>query len=164
LNVSGPKIIVVGVAELYVCTDPQAVLITCALGSCVGVVLYDHGASVGGMLHFMLPDSRLNPGKAGNRPAMFGDRAVPLLLEEMFAKGARRKNLEVRLAGGASSFKEGSVFDIGARNVLMARKALWRNSLAALAEDVGGNESRTVRLYMDTGKVTVKNGKGEHEI
>jgi chemotaxis protein CheD len=130
----------------------------------VGVILYDPQARVGGLLHFLLPDSRLNPEKAADQPAMFGDTGIAMLLDEVFKRGATRKYLTVKLAGGAKSFGEASFFDIADRNVLMAKRLLWKNNLVPRAEETGGEESRTVRLFMADGRVTIKNKKGEHEL
>ena len=46
----------IGISDLKVCRPPD-VLVTYALGSCVGICLLDSVAGVGGLSHIMLPDS-----------------------------------------------------------------------------------------------------------
>ena len=93
--------IVVGVADLAVTGDPSTTLVTYALGSCIGVTLYDPIAKVAGMLHFMLPNSKINGEKAGTTPAMFADTGVPALFKQAYELGAVKSNLIVRATGGA---------------------------------------------------------------
>ncbi|RLA93542.1 MAG: chemotaxis protein CheD, partial [Deltaproteobacteria bacterium] len=83
--------IVVGIGDYKVTKEPSVTLITYSLGSCIGVTVYDPAAKVGGMLHFMLPESRINPERAIERPAIFADTGLPLLLKECEKLGADRK-------------------------------------------------------------------------
>ncbi len=152
---------VVGVGEYRISRDRQDVLVTYSLGSCVGVAAYDPKAGVGGMLHFMLPDSRINPEKGRLQPAVFGDTGLTAFLGELFSLGATRKDLVIRLAGGARVLRDGEFFDIGRRNILMVKKILWKNSLPVLAEEMGGEVSRTIRLWMADGRAVVRDGAGE---
>jgi len=156
--------LVIGVGEYRVSADPADLLVTYSLGSCLGITAHDPKAMVGGMLHFMLPDSRINPEKAQTQPAMFGDTGMTAFLNELFQRGATRRNLALRLAGGSKVLKEGEFFDIGRRNLLMAKKLLWKNSLPVLAEETGGEVSRTLRLRMGDGRVFVKDPSGEKEL
>ena len=51
-------------------------------------------------------------------------------------------------------------FDIGKRNVLAIKKYLWKQQLGIIAEDVGGNISRSVSVCVATGEVVVSsNGR-----
>jgi chemotaxis protein CheD len=154
---------VVSMAEYRVSGDPLETLVTYALGSCIGVTAHDPSAGVGGILHFMLPDSAVNPEKANGQPAMFGDTGLRDFFQDLFDKGASRVHLRIKLAGGAS-FKTGDMFDIGKRNLLVAKRMLWKNKLLVVSEDVGGETSRTLRLEIGTGKVFLKDSKGEREI
>ena len=63
--------VVIGLAELAVSNNPNAVLTTYSLGSCLGVAVYDPVAKVGGLMHAMLPDSNIDPVKAKAYPGMF---------------------------------------------------------------------------------------------
>lgn len=155
--------IVVGVGDMAVSDDPAETLVTYALGSCLGVVAWDKQAHVGGLLHFMLPASTVNPEKARDNPAMFGDTGLPEFLERLFQLGATRKHLVIKLAGGAEINGPDS-FEIGKRNLLLARRLLWKNALAPVAEDVGGRIGRTLRLEIGTGRVLLKDPAGEREL
>lgn len=133
-------------------------LITYALGSCLGITVYDPVAKVGGMLHVMLPESNVNPAKASENPAMFVDTGVPKLFHSVYKAGAVKERLVVKVAGGASmndGTKEDS-FQIGKRNFLTLRKLLWKNNVMIKACDVGEKLSRTMILDIETGEVTLK--------
>jgi len=158
------KNVVVGVGDFKISSDPFEVLVTYYLGSCLGVAAYDPQARVGGLLHFMLPDSRINPEKALVQPAMFADTGLTLFLNELFALGATRKRTILKLAGGSKVLKDGEFFDIGRRNLLMAKKLLWKNSIEIAAEQTGGEAGRTLRLRMEDGKTFVKDPTGEYEL
>ena len=155
---------VVGVGDYKTSGNSTEVLVTYSLGSCLGVSAYDPKAKVGGLLHFMLPDSRINPEKAAAQPAMFADTGLTAFLNELFFLGATRKNLWVKLAGGSKVLKDGEFFDIGRRNLLVAKKLLWKNDLPVLAEETGGEMSRTLRLRMEEGITLVKDTQGEREL
>ena len=161
MNAAG--LVIVGVADMAVSSEPGETLVTYALGSCVGLAAYDGVAGVGGLLHYMLPASAVNPAKALENPAMFGDTALPLFLQELFERGATRKHLVLKLAGGAAINGPDS-FEIGKRNLLLARRLLWKNALAPAAEAVGGSVSRTLRLELATGRVLLKEPSGEREL
>jgi chemotaxis protein CheD len=152
--------LVVGMADCRTSQDPEGVLITYALGSCVAVAIHDRVANVGGMLHFMLPESSLDPAKARERPYMFADTGIPMLFREAYRLGAEKRRLVVRLAGGAQVMDDGGVFNIGKRNYLAARKILWKAGVLVQSEEVGGHDSRTVRLEMSTGAFWMR-GPGE---
>lgn len=148
--------VVVGVSDCRVSGNQDDVLITYALGSCIAVVLYDPVTRVGGMLHYMLPESNLDRSKAEQSPYMFADTAIPLLMSRIVESGANRKRLVVRLAGGAQVVNDGGMFDIGKRNYLAARRLLWKAGLMVHAEEVGGSLPRTVRLEVSTGRVWLR--------
>ena len=92
--------VVVGMADGRVSGDPGQVLATYALGSCIALALHDPAARVGGMLHFMLPDSAIDPEKARRNPWMFADTGIPLLFRQAYEMGADKRRLVVRAAGG----------------------------------------------------------------
>ncbi len=149
------NLLVVGVGDLKVSDDPGEVLVTYALGSCIGLCLYDPVRRVAGLLHYMLPLSKVNPKKAETNPAMFGDTGIPLLFKEMFDRGCRKKDLVVKAAGGGNIKDEKGVFNIGKRNQTVLRKILWKNDILLAAEDLGGRKSRTVRLFVEDGRMLV---------
>ncbi|MDL1970003.1 MAG: chemotaxis protein CheD [Candidatus Desulfofervidaceae bacterium] len=148
--------IVVGIADMKVSNNPEDTLITHALGSCIGVIVYDPVVKVGGLLHFMLPESKVNPQKAKENPYMFADTGVPLLFKTCYKYGAEKKRMIVKVAGGAQIMDEAGHFNIGKRNYAMLRKIFWRNGVLIKAEDVGGMVNRTVELDIATGEVRLK--------
>src|SRR5436305_4658403 len=104
-------IVVVGVADCRVTSDVSNVLITYALGSCIAVAIYDPVAKVGGLLHFMLPESGIDPEKARTNPYMFADTGIPLLFRRSYQRGAAKQRLVIDIAGGAQVMDEGGVFN-----------------------------------------------------
>ncbi|MHC4974978.1 MAG: chemotaxis protein CheD [Planctomycetota bacterium] len=153
--------LVVGVADMIVSDDPSKAIITYALGSCIGVTIYDPVAHVGGMLHFMLPDSKVNREKAEANPAMFGDTGIPRLFKECYALGAQKERLIVCAAGGAEVLCDDGHFKIGSRNRTLLRKIFWKNNILVSNEQTGGSISRTLKLELSDGNVAVfHKGKG----
>ncbi len=156
--------IIVDIADLAVTDDPRVRLVTHSLGSCIGVTVWDPVSKVGGMIHYMLPEGALSPEKADANPAMFADRGIPILFRSAYERGAEKKRLVVKVAGGASLLDDNGTFNIGKRNYIMLRKLFWKNGILIQAEDVGGSISRTVRLDVDTGRVTVRSRGQEVEL
>jgi chemotaxis protein CheD len=150
------KALVVGVADMVVSNDSSAELVTYSLGSCLGITIYDPVKKIGGLLHIMLPDSNIDAARAVNRPFMFVDTGVPRLFQAVYNMGAERSRLAVKVAGGAQLLDEQGVFNIGERNCNALRGLLARNGYAVRAWDVGGLSSRTLRLDLTTGEVTLK--------
>ena len=148
--------IVVGMADCRIGDAPGQVLATYALGSCIGLAVHDATAGVGGLLHFMLPDSAIDPNRSRDNPWMFADTGIPMMLQRVFARGASKRHLTVRAAGGASMMDRENVFDIGRRNYLAMRKILWKAGVMVHGEAVGGVRSRTVRLEIGTGKFLIQ--------
>lgn len=146
-----------GMADMHVSADPDVLLVTYALGSCLGLVVHDPVAGVGGMLHAMLPDSSIDPAKAQDNPFMFVDTGVPLLFRAAYAAGARKERMVVKVAGGAATGVTGDDrFQIGKRNMVRLRELFWKNGVLLAAQDVGGSHSRTLSLALDTGETRVR--------
>lgn len=143
---------VVGVSDMKLSNVPGDVIVTHALGSCMGIAIYDSFAHVGGILHYMLPMSSEGMMKAERNPFMFGDTGIPLFFERSYHLGAKKESLRVVIAGGARVFgKENDVFTIGKRNEIIARKLFWKNNIIIAAEDVGGDIPRTLYLEIGSG-------------
>lgn len=147
---------IVDIADLQVSDDPGVVLVTYALGSCIAVMAHDPLRCVGGMIHYMLPNSSTSPEKAFERPAMFADTGIPLLFQKLYALGCTKKNLVVKVAGGGALYDDKGTFNIGQRNYTIVRKLFWKNEVMIAGEDVGGAVSRTARLFVGDGRVTVR--------
>jgi chemotaxis protein CheD len=153
--------LVIGVGDGGVSRDADTVLITYALGSCVALMLHDPIARVGGMVHYMLPESSQSQQERDSRPYKFADTAIPLLLRTALAQGADKHRLLVFAAGGAQVMNDNAIFNIGKRNCLALRKALWKFGLVPQAEDIGGTQVRTVRMEVGSGRVWLQSPAGK---
>jgi chemotaxis protein CheD len=151
-----PERLVVGVGDMASSANAGARIITYALGSCLGITVYDPVAKVGAMLHVMLPDSSIDREKARDNPWMFVDTGVPQLFHEAYRLGAVKQRVVVKVAGGAAANAERDMFEIGKRNVIALRKILWKNGVLIAAQDVGGSSSRTLTLDVATGGVLLR--------
>jgi chemotaxis protein CheD len=150
------KDLVVGISDLKVSNNPDDCLVTYALGSCIAVAVYDPIVRVGGLLHYMLPDSTLDADKAREHPGMFADTGITLLFKSCYRFGAEKKRMIIKIAGGARIMDDTNYFRIGQKNITALRKIFWRNNVLIDAEDVGENFNRTVRLEVSTGRFLVK--------
>ena len=143
---------VVGVGDMKLSAQVGDVIVTHALGSCIGLAIYDPQAKVGGILHYMLPLSSVSPEKAHKNPAMFADTGIPAFFQAAYALGASRRRLKIKMAGGAQVFDDKDFFAVGKRNQVVARKIFWKNNLLIEREHVGGHASRTLYLDIGTGR------------
>ncbi len=150
------KRVVVDISDAKVSNDPDTVLTTYSLGSCIGVALYDPVVKVGGMLHYQLPTSTLDKPKADRFPCMFADTGMECLVASMIALGAVAKRVHVKIAGGASMNTGPKGFDIGKRNYLAIRKILWQHGMFIDSEDIGGQSPRNMYLNLVDGSVTIR--------
>jgi len=151
---------VVGVADYKISGTPGDQIITHGLGSCLGIAAYDSAANVGGLFHVMLPVSSVNPEKAKSSPMMFVDTGLPLFFKALYAAGANKERLVVKVAGGAQMRDKNDFFAIGKRNYVTMRKLFWKNGIMIAAEEVGGNVSRTMYLEIGSGQVRLSvNGR-----
>lgn len=130
-------------------------LVTHALGSCLGLMIFDPAVHVGGLLHAMLPLSRINPEKARKNPYMFVDTGVPMLFKALYKMGGEKRRMVVKAAGCGRPLGNNEMFKIGERNYMVLKKLLWKNNVLLEAEDIGGSASRTVHFDIATGRVTI---------
>lgn len=144
-------VLLVGIGEFEATSLPGFSIKTLALGSCVAVIILDPKTHTIGLAHVALPDSSIDADKARTQPGYFADTAIPALLARMAKHGAQGKGLLVKLAGGASVLNDSNTFNIGKRNALAIKKLLWKYGMGPLAEDLGGEVSRTVEVFVDTG-------------
>lgn len=148
--------ITVGISDWKVCRPPD-VLITYALGSCVGSCLFDEKANVAGLSHIMLPDSSSLSDKGGVNRMKFADTALPDMVAQMVKMGADPRRIQAKIAGGALMFAARSEqFNIGERNVAAVKQALSKLRIPIIAADTGLNYGRTVFFYGNEGKVVIK--------
>jgi chemotaxis protein CheD len=153
------KLVNVGIADIGLASSPD--ILRTILGSCVGICLYDPGASLAGLSHIMLPaksDRNSNDRK-------YADSALPLLVEEMAKKGALKSRMVAKIVGGSTMFKmaENSMMgEIGKNNVKKVRDVLGEIGIRIVAEDVGGDYGRTIDFYAEDGRLKIKSlGKPE---
>ena len=155
----------VGIADLNMAFSPDK-LITVGLGSCVGIAIYDKLSGIGGLAHIMLPDSsQFN--KITNE-IKFADLAIPILVEDMIKKGAKLRNMNAKIAGGASMFNfsdKSIIMDIGSRNGIAVKTALKILTIPIVAEDIGGNKGRTLIFDTANGILSIRTvGMGTTDI
>lgn len=146
--------ITIGIGDLKVCRAPD-VLVTYALGSCVGICLLDNVTGIGGLAHIMLPES--SGVSAPTSPMKFADKALPMLVQQMVSFGANRTRLTAKIAGGAMMFSiANEKFNIGERNIKAVKQFLMDNKIPILAEDCGLNYGRTQLFYPATGVMEIR--------
>ncbi|MBN2317360.1 MAG: chemotaxis protein CheD [Sedimentisphaerales bacterium] len=154
----------VNISDAKVSDNPGDTLATYSLGSCIGVCVYDVRSRIGGMLHYQLPESKMDPERAKRDPFMFADTGMKILVDKMVSMGANKKRLLIKIAGGASMSNGPAGFDIGKRNYLALRKICWMNSLFIDKEDIGGSTPRNMYLDVADGAVTVKCNGSEKQL
>lgn len=150
------EVIKVGMADLNICRSPD-IITTLGLGSCIGLTLYDPVAKIGGLVHYMLPDS--TEITFNSNVAKFADTGINELLRRMLEAGADRYRLQAKMAGGAMMFKVGgisSIGNIGQRNTEAAHEIMHKLGIPIMAEDTGADYGRTVELHCDDGSFYIR--------
>ena len=146
----------VGVGDVVVSQNAKDLLTTHGpVGSCLAVYLWDPESRVGGLLHFEWPDSATDPMRAQTEPAVFADTGVLLLLERAGLMGAAKGRCKVRLVGGPDIRDRAESDRWAKRNVLAARKVLWRSGIFVEGEEVGGTKARKATLAVSDGQLSV---------
>lgn len=157
--------LVVGIADMKVSNNPADVLITYSLGSCIGLVIWDPQACVGGILHYMLPDPGPDKNKIQEKPFMFASSGVPALFKASYALGADKNRMIVKVVGGSQVMDEAGIFNIGKRNYEILTRMFVKNNIRIAKQDIGGNVNRTVSLEIGSGLAMLKvSGRGEFEL
>ena len=155
--------IMIGIGDMACSKDPSRSIKTMALGSCVAVVILDQRTKTAGMIHIALPDSTINAERAAIQPGYFADTGIAKLIANMDAMvcDPTHKSFVVKMAGGANVVDITQTFNIGKRNILAVKKILWQLGLGSIAEDVGGEVSRTVEVFVSNGmfKIHTPNGR-----
>ncbi|HEX3135878.1 MAG TPA: chemotaxis protein CheD [Planctomycetota bacterium] len=149
--------VTVGIGVLEARRAERGLIITHALGSCLGIVVYDHQAKVGAMLHAQLPLGQLNAEMARLSPARFVDLGLPLLFQAAVDLGANRRLLRVTVAGAANMIATtNDLFNIATRNLTVMRKFFWQQGILLAGEDTGGTSPRTMSLRFETGETVIE--------
>jgi chemotaxis protein CheD len=146
------NLIVVGISDFRIAKDPD-VLITYALGSCIGTCLYDSLTHIAGLSHVLLPESAICQNDLNIMK--FADTAIVALVREMERSGASRLRLTAKIAGGAKMFVTTGT-SMGERNLATVKNELYKLNIRVIGEDTGSNYGRTVEFHPSDGSVLIK--------
>ncbi|MDT8407149.1 MAG: chemoreceptor glutamine deamidase CheD [Methylococcales bacterium] len=140
--------------EVYV-TD-QEEMITTVLGSCIAVCVHDPEFNIGGMNHFMLPESMEERQETEilAESTRYGSYAMEFLINGLLKLGAKRERLQLKLFGGGKILP--SLSDVGERNIGFIRRYVRQEGFSVQAWDLGGDYPRKVNFYPSTGRVRMK--------
>ncbi len=147
---------IVGVADIKMATGASWIITTYALGSCLGITLYDPVKRVGGMLHAMLPDSKLHQSQGVTKIAMFLDSGMNELLLQLRKAGVNERGLECKVFGGSQVMSADKFFRIGDRNIETFKALSQSLGLRVSVWEVGGHVNRTIKFYLESGQVSVR--------
>jgi len=136
----------------YQVTAEDMGLVT-TLGSCVSACIRDVVMGIGGINHFMLPESELSSGNIHS--ARYGSYAMEVLVNELLKQGASRRNLEAKVFGGANVLRSITSADVGMRNAEFVREYLANEQISIVAEDLGDTCPRKIIFFPKTGRVLV---------
>lgn len=158
------EIVTIYPGEFYVSNERE--VLSTVLGSCIAVCLYDLKNGVGGMNHFMLPnsskdfsnlitrDQRLNPQFMTSRILKYGINAMEVLISEMQKKGAKRENFRAKIFGGGNVLKGVSLKPtIGDRNIQFVKSFLKTEGIPLENESISKQYSR--KIYFITGSSSI---------
>jgi chemotaxis protein CheD len=146
--------------EYYV-TRNDMVLVT-VLGSCVAACIRDIHSGVGGMNHFMLPDSGADRGTPASESARYGAFAMEVLLNELIKLGAKRSQLEAKVFGGGAVMSGLTQANVGERNASFVLDYLQLEGIRLAARDLLDIYPRKVYFFPRSGRVVVRKLKTLH--
>lgn len=135
---------------------PKDMLIVTVLGSCVAACIRDRITGIGGMNHFMLPDSGGDADSPVSASMRYGTYAMEVLINDLLKAGARRENLEAKVFGGGAVLRGFTAINVGERNAKFVRNYLQNENIKVTAEDLNDVHPRKVYFFPRTGKVLVK--------
>ena len=119
---------------------------------------------LGALLHIMLPEKSASD----NNILKYADSGIRETLRKLYAFGAGKGRLVIKIAGGAKMFEmkgPGGLGNIGERNAQNVKRILMMEGLRVSAEDTGANYARTMSLDVATGQVCVRTaGKPERKL
>ena len=146
--------LIIGIADMKMAKG-EGMLVTYALGSCIGVCLHDPAIKLGALVHIMLP---INMEAGRKNPMKYADTGIKETLKQMEAKGASRSRITAKIAGGAMMFKDGSgsLGNIGQRNTESVKLNLKKEGICLLKEDVGGTVARTLLFDVNSGLACIR--------
>ena len=146
--------ITVGIADMKMAKG-SGVLITYALGSCIGLCFEDPALRLGALLHIMLP---VNLETGRKNPMKYADTGIRETLRQMTAQGALKTRITVKIAGGAKMFEVsgGSLGNIGQRTIESVHTILRQEGIRLIGEDVGGTVARTLLFDVVSGQGCIR--------
>ena len=153
---------IVPIGDMKIGQTPDR-LATVALGSCLCLTVYDSISQVGGLLHAMLPLSKINTQKAAINPFMFVDTGIPELFQALSENGTDKDHWVVKAVGCGNPMGAKEVFKIGERNYRVLQEMLSKEGICLAAEDIGGTISRKVALDLASGQTIVRSN-GEKKV
>ncbi|MCI9155664.1 MAG: chemotaxis protein CheD [Lawsonibacter sp.] len=145
----------VGIADMKI-AQGNSVLVTYALGSCIGLCFHDPRLKLGALLHIMLP---INMETGRTHPMKYADTGIRETLKQLEARGASRARMTVKIAGGAKMFEiagGSGLGNIGQRNIESVNTILKRENIRLLGQEVGGKVARTLFFDVNTGQACVR--------
>lgn len=157
IGTENTKVLMLGVGDLGVSSEPLSIVRTLALGSCVAVIFLDPATKTVGMAHVALSHSSIHPERSKSQPGYFADTGIPALIKRMIKEGASNnyRRWIVKLVGGANVADPSNIFNIGKKNTLAIKKVLWGYRMGAKAVDLGKNISRSVSVDVERGEVVI---------
>ncbi len=140
----------------YYFTDHDMLIVT-VLGSCVSACIRDKKTGIGGMNHFMLPDSaKADKDNPVSESMRYGTYAMEVLINELLRNGAKRENLEAKIFGGGNVLRSFTTNNVGERNAAFVKKFLKDENILVTSEDLLDIYPRKVYYFPKTGRVLVK--------
>jgi chemotaxis protein CheD len=137
-------------------------LLVTVLGSCVAACIRDRQTGVGGMNHFMLPDSNQDADTMVGLPTRYGTYAMEVLINQLLKIGAKRSNLEAKIFGGGNVLRGFTVSNVGQKNSSFVKEFLALEKIPIVAEDLLDIYPRKVYFFPQSGRVLVKKLKSVH--
>ena len=151
----GENVIEVRMGDMQLGNAPSR-LVTRALGSCLGITLYNSLKKFGAMAHPMLPD--IEKARVQSNPHRYVNSVIKKMVEDLEKAGALRNSLIAKVFGGAHMFSfitTDSILNVGEKNIAMARAVFAELGIKVAVEEVGGTFGRTVELNLENGSVLV---------
>ncbi len=155
---------IVNIGDMKVSGNPNDTIVTYALGSCIGMTLYDPKTRVGGMIHCKFDLAESYSEQADSNPLLFVDTGFSMLLKAVYSLGAEKRRLIVKLAGASMLYKDNDMFKIGEKNYKAARELLSQYRIPIRAEEVGGNIPRTLYLSIKDGQTLLRTSELVREL
>ncbi len=149
------KQLVVGIGDMKLGRQ-EGTIITYALGSCIGITLYDPMIKLGALVHIMLPERQ---NLTDNNIFKYADTGLKETFRKLYAYGGSKIRMTAKIAGGAKMFEMkggSSLGNIGDRNAQMVKHVLTQEGIRIVKQDTGANYARTMSIDLSTGMVTIK--------